>query len=124
MSWSRGWSSASSGSTSRATEALERFAALAVANHRPRLLQAVGVRRGEPGHVDRRARVEDQGGEPRAVVASVAEQPLDAGGVDRWLASRQPSQVTDREAVRRRVDRPGGQVPEIGRASWRERGEI
>src|SRR5690349_25115182 len=107
MSWSRVWSWASFGSTSRAAQALQRLTA-APAPHRalcPR--HAFFVRRSEPGDVDRRPCIEDQCGIAGRVLPAVGEEPLDAGRVGGRIAARECRDVYASEAVPFCVELPG-----------------
>src|SRR5206468_11480414 len=98
-SWSSAWWSASSGNTSRAAQTLEGVATLAGVDDLSGPRHAVGIRRDQPGDVDRRACVEQQSGQSGQVLAPVAEQALDTRCVDRGFRARKPGHVVDRESV-------------------------
>src|SRR3989442_4000335 len=106
MSWCKAWWWASSGSTSRGAESLEGLSALARTHDLPRARHAVRIGTDQPGHVDRRASVEEQGGQAPRILTPVTQQVLDARGIRRGRCAREPGHVGYREAVVGGIDLP------------------
>src|SRR5947199_7042942 len=80
--------SSRTGTGRRTTQTLERLPGFSRREHLARPRDALGVRGGEAGHVDRRSRVEQERGKAGGVVTSITEQALDARGVRRRLRAR------------------------------------
>src|SRR2546425_8143354 len=106
MSWCKAWWWASSGSTSRAAQSLEGLSGLARTHDLPRARHAVRIGTDQPGHVDRRTSVEEQGGQAPRILTPVTQQVLDARGIRGGRGAREPGHVGDREAVVGGVDLP------------------